>query len=108
MTQLNLLFYMEGCKTCNFFINTAHKANMLKNFKMICIDGQKDKFKTQGLKKVPTIIIPSINKQFEGSDCLKWLDEMIKLSSTNNNFIMRNEELLKNAIEYKKKYFKLS
>lgn len=93
MAQPNLLFYMEGCKTCNFFITSAHKANMLKNFKMICIDGQKDKFKAQGLKKVPTIIIPSIHKQFEGSDCLKWLDEMIKLSSTNNNWQMKNEEL---------------
>ena len=93
MAQPNLLFYMEGCKTCNFFITSAHKANMLKNFKMICIDGQKDKFKAQGLKKVPTIIIPSINKQFEGSECIKWLDEMIKLTSANNNWQMKNEEL---------------
>lgn len=93
MTQPNLLFYMEGCKTCNFFITTAHKANILKNFKMICIDGQKDKFKAQGLKKVPTIIIPSINKQFDGSDCIKWLDDMIKLSSSNNNFSMKDEQL---------------
>ncbi len=92
-SQPNLLFYMEGCKTCNFFISTAHKANILKNFKMICIDGQKDKFKAQGLKKVPTIIIPSIGKQFDGSDCLKWLDDMIKLSSRNNNLGMQNEEL---------------
>lgn len=93
MSQPNLLFYMEGCKTCNFFITTAHKANILKNFKMICIDGQKEKFKAQGLKKVPTIIIPSINKQFDGSDCIKWLDDMIKLSSSNNNFSMKDEQL---------------
>lgn len=92
-TQYNLLFYMENCKTCNFFITTAHKSNLLKNFKMICVDGQKEKFKAQGLKKVPTIIIPSINKQFEGSDCLKWLEEMIKLTSK-NNFTMHNEELI--------------
>jgi len=93
MSQPNLLFYMEGCKTCNFFITTAHKANILKNFKMICIDGQKEKFKAQGLKKVPTIIIPSINKQFDGSDCIKWLDDMIKLSSSNNNVSMKDEQL---------------
>lgn len=93
LSQTNLLFYMEGCKTCNFFITSAHKANILKNFKMICIDGQKDKFRSQGLKKVPTIIIPSLNKQFDGSDCIKWLDEMIKLSSSNNNINMQNEEL---------------
>ena len=92
-SQPNLLFYMEGCKTCNFFITSAHKANILKNFKMICVDGQKDKFRAQGLKKVPTIIIPSLNKQFDGSECLKWLDDMIKLSSKNNNVGMQNDEL---------------
>jgi hypothetical protein len=89
----NLLFYMEGCKTCNFFINTAHKANILKNFKMICIDGQKDKFKSQGLKKVPTIIIPSINKQFNGNECIKWLEDMMNIISNKNNIEMFNDEL---------------
>ncbi len=93
LSQPNLLFYMEGCKTCNVFITGAHQANILKNFKMICIDGQKDKFKAQGLKRVPTIIIPSINKQFDGNDCIKWLEDMIKLSSRNNNVGMQNEEL---------------
>lgn len=93
----NLLFYMENCKTCNFFINTAQKANILRNFKMICIDGQKEKFRSQGLKKVPTIIIPSINKQFDGNDCLKWLDDMIKITSMKNRningFGLQNEQL---------------
>ena len=84
--NLNILFYMESCKTCNVFINLAQKSNILKHFKMICIDGQKDKFKTQGLKKVPTIIIPSINKQFEGNECLKWLEDII--NSKKNNILM--------------------
>lgn len=57
---------------------------------MICIDGQTDKFKAQGLKKVPTIIIPSINKQFEGYDCIKWLEDMKRINST-NNFIPQDE-----------------
>ena len=91
--QQNLLFYMQDCKTCICFITTAQKINILKNFKMICIDGQKDKFMEQGLKKVPTIIIPSINKQFIGNECIKWLEDMIKLSSKNNNFNLQNEEL---------------
>jgi len=95
ISQQNILFYMESCKTCNVFINLAQKSNILKHFRMICIDGQKDKFKAQGLKKVPTIIIPSINKQLEGSDCLKWLEDMIKFNS-NNNLIPQEELIVPN------------
>ena len=88
--QPNILFYLENCKTCNVFINLAQKTNVLKHFKMICIDGQKEKFVSQGLKKVPTIIIPSINKQFEGNECLQWLDEIIKSNSQKNNLSQLN------------------
>jgi hypothetical protein len=83
-TQPNILFYLESCKTCAVFINTAQQHGVLKYFKMICIDGQKEKFKNQGLKKVPTIIITSINKQYDGSDCIKWLNNFIKNSSDNS------------------------
>jgi len=93
LSQQNILFYMESCKTCTVFINLAQKSNILKHFRMICIDGQKEKFKNQGLTKVPTIIIPSINKQFEGNDCLKWLEDMVKVN-LNNNFISNQEELI--------------
>jgi len=89
--QQNILFYMENCKTCNVFISMAQKANILRLFKIICIDGKKDMFIAQGLKKVPTIIIPSINKQFEGNDCLRWLEDMIRLSSNKNVYPNQNE-----------------
>lgn len=91
-TQPNLLFYMESCKTCNVFINLAQKSNILKLFKMVCIDGQIDKFKNKGLKKVPTIILTSLNKQFDGKECIMWLEDMIKINlSSHNSF--KNEEL---------------
>jgi hypothetical protein len=86
--QQNILFYMESCKTCCVFINIAQKNQILKYFKLICIDGQTEKYLSQGLKRVPTIIIRNINKQIDGNDCLKWLEGMIKMKSTNsiNNF----------------------
>ena len=86
----NILFYMESCKTCMFFINIAQQNNILKHFKLICIDGNKEKFIAQGLKKVPTIIVKNINKQIEGNDCIKWLDSIIKMRST-NTFDNQNE-----------------
>lgn len=82
--QLNILFYMQSCKTCMVFINTAKQYNILRHFKMVCIDGQTEKYTAQGLKKVPTIIIPSMNKQFEGNDCIRWLEEIKKINSMNN------------------------
>jgi hypothetical protein len=93
MSQPNILFYMESCKTCKVFITTAQQYNILKHFKMICIDGQIEKFKTQGLKKVPTIIIPSMNKQYEGNDCIKWIEDMKKMNST-NNYIQQDELII--------------
>ncbi len=87
--QVNLLFYMSNCKTCMVFINQAQKANILKSIKMICVDGQVEKFKSQGLKKVPTLVLTSINQRIEAGECLKWLEEMIKFN--NNNFIQSNE-----------------
>lgn len=77
----NVLFYMESCKTCSVFINMAQQYNILKFFKLICIDGQKEKYIEQGLKKVPTIIVRNIGKQIEGNECLKWLDSIIKMKS---------------------------
>ena len=93
ISQPNILFYMESCKTCSVFINTAQQYNILKHFKMVCIDNQKEKFKAQGLKKVPTIIIPSMNKQYEGNECIKWIEDMRKINSK-NNFIPQDELII--------------
>jgi hypothetical protein len=87
----NVLFYMESCKTCSVFINIAQQHNILKFFKLICIDGQKEKFIAQGLKKVPTIIVRNIGKQIEGNDCLKWLDSVVKMKSNSSSSINSQE-----------------
>ena len=59
--QMNILFYMDSCKTCQVFINMAHKHNILKYFKLMDVGNNIQKFMNQGLKKVPTIIIKSMN-----------------------------------------------
>lgn len=79
-TCQNILFYKSNCKTCLVFMEMAQKSNILKHFKMICVDGQDKKFKAQGLNGVPTILIPSMNKQIERGDCIKWLEDMISFN----------------------------
>jgi hypothetical protein len=81
----NILFYSEKDKACNLFINICQSNNILKFFKIISIDNKEKEFQMKGLKVVPTIIIKNIGKQFEGKECLEWLDSIIKNKSENLN-----------------------
>jgi hypothetical protein len=79
--DMNLFFYSTKCKTCGVFMQISQKNNILKFFKLICIDGQERSFQDKGLKKVPTIVIKSMGKPIEGNDCLAWLESTLKLRS---------------------------
>jgi hypothetical protein len=52
---VNILFYSKQCKSCNIFINQCHKHNILKYFKLVCVDERINEFKEKGIKIVPTI-----------------------------------------------------
>lgn len=79
--DMNLFFYSTKCKTCGVFMQISQKNNILKFFKLICIDGQERSFQEKGLKKVPTIVIKNMGKPIEGNDCLSWLESTLKLRS---------------------------
>ncbi len=79
--DINLLFYSSKCRTCSVFMQLAQKNNILKFFKLICIDGQEKAFQEKGLQKVPTIIIKNNGKPINGSDCLVWLESTLKLKT---------------------------
>lgn len=84
--QPNILFYLSECKTCNVFITTAQKGGILKYFNLICIDGKKDQYKKQGLKTVPTIIVPSQSKTYVGAECLEWLKNTLRTINNTNGY----------------------
>lgn len=79
--DINLLFYSSKCRTCSVFMQLAQKNNILKYFKLICIDGQEKSFQEKGLQKVPTIVIKNMGKPINGSDCLVWLESTLKLKT---------------------------
>jgi hypothetical protein len=89
----NLLFYSTKCNTCNVFMKIAHSNNILKYFKLICIDGQEKNFQEKGLRKVPTIVIKNMGKPIDGNDCLTWLESSIKLR-TGKVYDNTNEQYL--------------
>ncbi len=91
--NVNLLFYSTKCKTCNVFMTVSQNNNILKHFKLICIDGQEKQFQEKGLKKVPTLVIKNMGKPIEGNDCISWLESTIKLKS-NKIFDNTNDQYL--------------
>ena len=81
----NILFYSAKCKTCNLFMTLCQQNNILKYFTLILIDDNINKFKSQGLKMVPTIIVKGVNEPLDGKKVFEWLDTVIKLKSTSVN-----------------------
>ena len=73
----NILFYSKQCKSCNIFINQCHKHNILKYFKLVCVDERINEFKEKGIKIVPTIYKQGHGKPLEGKDAFMWLETII-------------------------------
>lgn len=73
----NILFYSKQCKSCNIFINQCHKHNILKYFKLVCVDERINEFKEKGIKIVPTIYKQGLGKPLEGKDAFIWLETII-------------------------------
>jgi hypothetical protein len=74
---INILFYSKQCKSCNIFINQCHKHNILKYFKLVCVDERINEFKEKGIKIVPTIYKQNHGKPLEGKDAFIWLETII-------------------------------
>ena len=79
---INILFYSKQCKSCNIFINQCHKHNILKYFKLVCVDERINEFKEKGIKIVPTIYKHSHGKPLEGKDAFIWLETIINNAET--------------------------
>jgi hypothetical protein len=82
--QPNILFYSKLCKSCNIFINQCHKSNILKYFKLVCVDDRINEFKEKGIKIVPTIYKQGHGKPLEGKEAFMWLETIINNGNMNN------------------------
>lgn len=82
--QPNILFYSKLCKSCNIFINQCHKSNILKYFKLVCVDDRINEFKEKGIKIVPTIYKQGHGKPLEGKEAFMWLETIINNGNMTN------------------------
>lgn len=88
----NVLFYSKNCKTCNMFITSCHKYNILKHFQMICIDDKIQEYVAKGLKMVPTIYLKGFTKPISGKEVFTWLESAISLNNDSSSNKINNNE----------------
>lgn len=95
----NVLYYSSNCKACIYFLNTGKSFNILKFFRLECIDNKIQEYKSKGLQSVPTIILNVQNantrKILQGEQCIYWLKDTINAINSsnkieNNNVIKRS------------------
>jgi len=73
----NFLFYSNKCQMCNSLLVLFKNNNMLSYFKCICIDDERVRRQLPStIKRVPTIIIPSMNKQLVADEIFIWLQNL--------------------------------
>ena len=69
---MNKLYYSKKCKHCRNFLLELKSLNLLKDFKFICIDGNRNLPKF--LREVPAIEVQDYNEPLQGDFAFKWID----------------------------------
>lgn len=81
----NILFYSSTCQMCSSLISILKNENMLQYFKCMCVDDIRvRKSIPSTITRVPTVIIPSLNKVFVANDIFKWL-QTLKMARIQNS-----------------------
>ena len=79
-----ILFYSNKCKYCESLISILKTKGLLQGFKTICIDENKNL--PPYLTKVPTLIVPDVNKPLEGKNAFMWVNTIFSFNQETNNF----------------------
>jgi len=79
-----ILFYSNKCSYCESLINILKSKNLIQGFKTICVDNNSTL--PPYLTKVPTLIIPDVNKPLEGKNAFIWVNTIFSFNQETNNF----------------------
>tara|TARA_Y100000766_G_C18627954_1_gene469326 strand:+ start:18 stop:662 length:645 start_codon:yes stop_codon:yes gene_type:complete len=96
---INTLFYSRKCKTCQDLYILLKNYNLIKLFNCISVDNLKDYsfLKKNNITMVPTIIVPSQNKFYKGSETFTYINELNFFNNSKHNIIKKN---ISNKYEY--------
>ena len=78
-----ILFYSNKCKYCESMIDILKTKGLYQGFKLICIDDNKNL--PPYLTKVPTLIVPDVNKPLEGKNAFMWVNTIFNFNNETNN-----------------------
>lgn len=94
MSNLNILFYSNNCNHSKNLIELIKKENKLSNFKLICVDINKNI--PANIQKVPTLIVKNLNAPLEGNAAFNWVKTVSKFNEQTNNikYVKKNNDIL--------------
>ena len=84
MSNENMLFILTTCPSCNMFIETCQRLNILSKFKIIRVDGRVSEFVSKGIQTVPSIYISGMTNLIIGKECHKWISSIEQSMSVDN------------------------
>jgi hypothetical protein len=89
MSGINIIFYSRECGACKNLLNALATEDLLKMFKLYCVDGRLNTVPAC-IKAVPALIVENINKPLVAQEAFEWVQKMkfIKQSiakNSNNN-----------------------
>ena len=79
-----ILFYSNKCNYCESLINILKSKGLIQSFKTICVDSNSNL--PEYLTKVPTLIVPDVNKPLEGKNAFMWVNTFFNFNQETNNF----------------------
>lgn len=72
---INIIFYSRRCGTCNNLFTILKNEDLLKYFKLICVDDKLNILSPQ-ITEVPTMIVKDINRPLIAQDIFKWISSV--------------------------------
>ena len=85
---MQILFYSSKCKYCDSIISILKSKGLYDSFKCISIDGNNNL--PNYLTKVPTLIVPNVNKPLEGKNAFMWINTVFNFNNETNNINNKN------------------
>lgn len=78
----NMIFYSERCEKCQQLITLFRNENILRNFKMICVDNNLNNIPKQ-ITHVPALIVNGVQKILMGKEAFLWFQNVKYLRDKN-------------------------
>lgn len=85
---MQILFYSNYCNYCQKLIDLINNKKIINKFKLICIDNNFDIPKY--IKKVPTLIVDTIDRPLEGKYVFEWILNKDYFNLKTNNITHKN------------------